>query len=67
MVKPQLQLLQWTIEKLLQSLWKKRESITATTGKRKNVSLGDKTQVKCLTGRYRLTSIGLNNLSEHEK
>ena len=37
------------------------------TGKRKNVSLGDKTQVKCLTGRYRLTSIGLNNLSEHEK
>ena len=66
MVKPQLQLLQWTIEKLLQ--WKKNtKSITATTGKRKNVSLGDKTQVKCLTGRYRLTSIGLNNLSEHEK
>ena len=31
MVKTQLQLLQWRIEKLLQ--WKKRESITATTGK----------------------------------
>ena len=46
---------------------KKKESITATTGKLKNVSLGDKTQVKCLTGRYRLTAIGLNNLSEHEK
>ena len=45
----------------------KDDQLPLLLGKRKNVSLGGKTQVKRFTEWYRLTSIGLNNLSEHEK
>ena len=45
----------------------KEDQLQLLLGKRKNVSLGGKTQVKRFTEWYRLTSIGLNNLSEHEK
>ena len=45
----------------------KENQLQLLLGKRKNVSLGGKTQVKRFTEWYRLTSIGLNNLSEREK
>ena len=45
----------------------KEDQLQLLLRKRKKVSLGGKTQVKRFTEWYRLTSIGLNNLSEHEK
>ena len=43
----------------------KRESITTTTGRKIKRSMDGKTQLKCFTGWYRLSSISLNTLSEH--